>query len=88
MEDRIEKCDICEAILSIGGEKIKKKNGVTWTFGYSVGGWGSRENKPSFSGEVCDECFKCFEKMSTEFNKSLLFSRKGINKQRVGILTT
>ncbi len=85
MEDRIMKCDICECILQIGGEKIKNKFGITWTFGYSKGGWGSRENEPSFTGEVCEKCYNEFKSLTENFNKSLLFSRKGINKQTVKI---
>ena len=85
MEDRIQKCDICEKILSIGDEKFSDKCGITWTFGYSKGGWGSREDKPCFSGEVCKECFEVFDKMNNAFNKEILFNRKGINKQRVKI---
>lgn len=85
MEDRITKCDICEVILQIGGQKIKDKFGITWTFGYSKGGWGSRQDKPSFTGEVCKDCYDEFLTLTENFNKSLLFRRKGINKQQIKI---
>jgi hypothetical protein len=83
--EEIIRCKICERILSIGNTKIAKKNGITWEFGYSKGGWGSRESKPNFTGEVCDECFDIFIKKSEEFNKELLFKRRCINKQEVKI---
>lgn len=86
MEEKIQRCDICSCVLNIGGEKVKTKYGVTWTFGYSRGGWGSREDKPAFSGEVCEDCYKVFDGLSSEFNKELLFRRKGINKQNVGLI--
>lgn len=86
MEERVQKCDICETVLSIGSEKIKTKYGLTWTFGYSKNGWGSREDKPCFTGEVCEDCYKVFDKLSSELNKELLFNRKGSNKQKIGLI--
>lgn len=87
MNEQIQKCEICERVLQIGSEKIKDKYGITWTFGYSKGGCGSRQDEPSFTGEVCGECFNIFKTMVTHFNKELLFTRKGINKQKVGIVS-
>lgn len=85
MKEEILKCAICEKILSIGMIKYENKYGITWQFGYSKGGWGSRENKPQFEGEVCKECYGVFDKKSTEFNKSVLSERIGKNKQEVVI---
>lgn len=70
-------------IISIEGKKYAEKYGVTWTFGYSKGGWGSREDKPCFTGEICEACYGEFNILSSAFNKALLFNRTGINKQEV-----
>lgn len=86
MEDRIVKCDICEKVLSIASKKYSDIYGITWTFGYSKGGWGSRQDKPNFTGEVCKECYNYYMDLTDHFNKELLFSRKGKNKQTVDLI--
>lgn len=62
----VKLCSLCEAPIEYnnpGGAKHPTidtfgKNGLVIEMGYSVGGWGYRQNAISFSEEVCDDCFK------------------------------
>jgi hypothetical protein len=57
----IDTCDLCGAPLNgtLGSryEKIAPKNGLCIEVGYSLGGWGYRQNHIVFSGEVCTSCY-------------------------------
>ena len=58
-------CPLCEAPIKVcaGWQgRVEKRytgeNGAKVELGYSVGGWGHRQDWANFSGEVCDACFK------------------------------
>lgn len=89
MKTEIEQCPICEKVLSIkkGDNKTtkEKKHGVTWEFGYSNGGWGSRKDfMPSQSMEVCTACFDTIKDKVEEL-KSAINNRKGLNRPLISI---
>ncbi len=62
-KEKIIRCDICGKIVDLENgsrkQKIETVNGMCWDeFGYSIGGWGRRQNfTQKFEGEVCNECF-------------------------------
>ena len=73
-------CDFCEKQLLLveprrysWGRPIREGNAVCITLGYSVGGWGMRENVvPKFSSEdICEECFSSYKIKAKAFWESL-----------------
>jgi hypothetical protein len=63
MTTQITHCDLCEKVVA--GPRIKRTvNGMAITCGFSIGGWGRRENYVAFSGEVCEECFREYKKIA------------------------
>ncbi|RKR83211.1 hypothetical protein BDD43_3413 [Mucilaginibacter gracilis] len=89
MKTEIITCDLCECVLEqkklfgITFYSVKRQlNGILWRFTYSPGGWGSATQYPSFSGEVCDECFAHYKEQVKQFN-SMMDTRKGINKTKI-----
>lgn len=54
---QFQTCDVCRVRLTEDGTDIRPKMGLVVTVGYSVGGFGHRQNLVNFSGEVCEECF-------------------------------
>lgn len=57
----IDTCELCDRPLNgtLGSryEKVHPKNGLCIEIGYSLGGWGYRENHIIFKGEVCTVCY-------------------------------
>lgn len=92
-EEKIIRCSICETIVELESgwntQVIKHKNGILWgDFGYSIGGWGHRQNfMHSFSGEICDECFNAIKIKINELNETIK-KRKGCNKDGICIYGT
>lgn len=57
MNVEIKLCDLCRAALK-GPGVARKFNGVHLTFGFSLGGWGYRQNDVDWVGEVCEKCYE------------------------------
>lgn len=66
MRRHTEHCDFCDKLLKdSNGVQVATKHGFTGTLGYSIGGWGSRQNFLKVeSVEICDECFQPVKKAS------------------------
>lgn len=75
MKESINRCHICNKIVSMEKDGIKEKiddvHGVCWSdIGYSIGGWGRRRNfMHEFSGEICGDCFTALEIKINEFKE-------------------
>lgn len=58
-------CPLCDAPIKVCAgwqgtveKRYTGENGAKVELGYSVGGWGHRQNWADFSGEICDACFQ------------------------------
>lgn len=61
-------CPICGEPMFIAGDhakKFKDRFGFVLTVGYSVGGWGHRQNHINFSDEICLDCYTALGEMLT-----------------------
>lgn len=50
MKYEIECCDLCHAPIT------REKHGVVITLGFSIGGFGRRQDHANWSGELCPKC--------------------------------
>jgi hypothetical protein len=58
----IQTCARCDCPIKVSGNlkgkvPTRPMNGIVVDLGYSIGGWGYRQNWLGYSKEVCDECF-------------------------------
>ena len=74
----IKTCDLCECVIA-----HKPAAAAKVTFGYSMGGWGFRNNllDKTFDG-LCAECWGVVQLLS-EATSAVLEQRKGINAPEV-----
>jgi len=64
MKKSISFCDICHTTVECDNQSVKNINGACIVLGYSIGGWGYRQNFVDFSGEICEMCYFEYEKIS------------------------
>lgn len=82
MQVEIKLCDLCERPLQGPGVLYKIKHGVVVTFGYALGGWGSRHNDVDWSGEVCETCYAEYKKIALAVG-AWLEKRKGVRAPEI-----
>lgn len=71
MKKYTEHCDLCEK------EFDNDKNGFCIEIGYSIGGWGRRQDfTPKRSIEVCNTCLRAIKKKVDELDEAIRSLKK------------
>lgn len=81
MKTEITLCDLCQRPLS-GPNISRRMHGTCITLGYSLGGWGSRQNHVEWSGEICEICYAEYETIAQAV-KIWLQKRNGLRAPKI-----